>query len=268
MFPKHIWSQKAFVPNNKPFGHSHQHKQRKWRKEKMLTVCCPPPILVIPVGRGDTPWTGPLKLFKVFIFRQGNADSQLAYMLVYHTSVWADFCPFLPRLFAFLCWPAWHHAKTDVLVWYLAELQYVETAVLHLCHLTIALLKGLFSCSDYESQTHASANFSLCRQSKYVSWHLRGQLEKWRPCNFKCFLFPFVLAALKCLGWNRMCPAYKTVCPIPKHHSQLQNARLLSAASLPNVADPQRCVCWSCSFSGGSPLTFSQFLCETCRLLH
>lgn len=60
--------QKVFVPNNKPFSHSH------------------PPILFIPLGWGDTPWTGPLKLFKVFIFTLENADPQLAYMLVYHIS--------------------------------------------------------------------------------------------------------------------------------------------------------------------------------------
>lgn len=197
----------------------------------MLTLRCPPPILFNPVGREDTPWTGPLKLFKVFIFRLGNAESQLAYMLVYHMSAWTDFCPFLPRLFAFLRWPAWHHAKTDVLVRDLAELQYVESAVLHLCHLTTALLKGPFSWRLMHLQT---------LESKYVSWHLRGQLENWRPCNSECFFFvSFCAGCIETSGpERRVCLPYPQTSP--------------SAATFPNVTDAERCVCWSCGFSGGS----------------
>lgn len=59
--------------------------------------------------------------------------------------------------------------------------------------------------------------------------------------NGVCFLL--ALAALKCLGWNRMRPAYKAARPLPKHHSQLQSVRLLSAATLPHVTDPRPCGC-------------------------
>lgn len=55
-----------------------------------------------------------------------------------------------------------------------------------------------------------------------------------------------------------MCPASNTACPAPKHHSQLQKVSLLSSPTLPNVTDPQRCVCWSCRFSGCYLQTFSQ----------
>lgn len=190
----------------------------------MLTICCPPPL--IPLGWGDTPWTGPLKLFKVFTFRLGNADSQLAYMLVYHMSELIsakiigfpllaymtsckDRCFALVPCWVTVCWNCCvapvssHNSSSERPV--LPETQTPRARHLHL-------------------QTLASAGRINMFPDIYGA-----QLEN----NLKCFLFPFALSALKCLGRNGVCPAYKTVCPIPKHQSQLQNVCLLQPQHYP-----------------------------------